>query len=99
LIALRHRYPALRTGTYQVLSALGTDYVFARTLEEETLWVAVNTGMEPTRIELQLGSQQSSSFPTKQLFGTSEFEVYQTDDLSFSLSIQLAARSGCILGQ
>jgi cyclomaltodextrinase / maltogenic alpha-amylase / neopullulanase len=99
LIALRHRYPALRTGTYQVLSALGTDYVFARTLEEETLWVAVNTGMEPTRIELQLGSQQSSSFPTKQLFGMSEFEVYQTDDLSFSLSIQLAARSGCILGQ
>jgi hypothetical protein len=46
-----------------------------------------------------LSPQQSSPFPTKQLFGTSEFEVYQTDDLSYYLVIQLAARSGCILAE
>jgi glycosidase len=44
LIALRHRYPALRTGQYAVLYAEQNLYSFARTLEAERVVVALNTG-------------------------------------------------------
>jgi cyclomaltodextrinase/neopullulanase len=48
LIALRHRYPALRTGTYEVLHAEGSGYIFSRTLGSDRILVALNAGAENT---------------------------------------------------
>ncbi len=48
LIALRHAYPALRTGDYQVLFAQGELYILARTLEKEELIIAINAGTAAT---------------------------------------------------
>lgn len=42
-IALRHRYPALRTGEYQPLYAHKGVFVFGRKLKEQTIIVAFNT--------------------------------------------------------
>jgi glycosidase len=50
LIALRHRYIALRTGTYEVLHAEGQVYIFSRTLAGETLAIALNVGSQPQRL-------------------------------------------------
>ncbi|NMF83834.1 glycoside hydrolase family 13 protein [Nodosilinea sp. P-1105] len=47
LINLRHRYPALRTGTYGVVYAEGETYVFTRSLDSDRLAVALNTGTAP----------------------------------------------------
>ena len=46
LIALRHQYAALRTGTYKTLYADQYLYVFARILEDQEVIVAVNTAQE-----------------------------------------------------
>ncbi|TVP66330.1 MAG: DUF3459 domain-containing protein [Leptolyngbya sp. LCM1.Bin17] len=47
LIRLRHRYPALRTGTYGVVYAEGETYVVNRSLDSDRLAVALNTGTAP----------------------------------------------------
>ncbi len=52
LIDLRHRYEALRTGSYETVAAQGDTYVFARSLPEERLIVAINTGETAARVEL-----------------------------------------------
>jgi cyclomaltodextrinase/neopullulanase len=94
LIALRHTYAALRTGTYQVLYAAGTAYVFARILETEELIVAINVGTAPTKIELQLAEiGLATQPPSKLLYGVGE--VYWADQKQ--LILDLPPRSGCIL--
>jgi cyclomaltodextrinase / maltogenic alpha-amylase / neopullulanase len=96
LISLRHTYPALRTGTYRVLYAQGSAYVFARTLDDEELLVAVNVGTESLNIRLDLTSLGLKSNPEQQLFGTAQIEWPQGEVAH--LSIDLAPRSGCVLG-
>jgi neopullulanase len=54
--ALRHAYPALRRGTFTPLHAGGELYVFARTLGDETLMVALNTGTEQAPVYWNAGS-------------------------------------------
>jgi glycosidase len=44
VIALRRAHPALRTGAYRRLFADGSIYAFARSLDDETLVVAINAG-------------------------------------------------------
>jgi glycosidase len=94
LIALRHQYPALRTGDYKVLFAEGTVYVFARTLGDEEIIVAVNVGTAPAedvRVEAALKSK-----PSKLLYGTAE--VSWSVEGESKLQLNLPSRSGCILG-
>ncbi|MBW4550523.1 MAG: glycoside hydrolase family 13 protein [Aphanocapsa sp. GSE-SYN-MK-11-07L] len=98
LIGLRHTYPALRIGTYRILHAQGTIYVFARTLGEEELLIAVNIGTEPEQVNLKIADLGLNSLPTKQLFGTAQLELEPANPPA-DLVIKLAARSGCILGQ
>lgn len=43
LISLRHQYPALRTGSYEILYAKDSVYCFARILDSEVVVVAINT--------------------------------------------------------
>ncbi|MEM9980801.1 MAG: alpha-amylase family glycosyl hydrolase, partial [Cyanobacteria bacterium P01_D01_bin.2] len=93
LIRLRHLYPALRTGTYQVLSASGQLLVFARTLSEQTVIVAVNTGDQPEHSSLSLAAIALQSPPAKQLYGSGKMAL--TGD---RLDMTLPAQSALIVG-
>jgi len=95
LIALRHRYAALRSGEYQLLSAAGLVYVFGRILAEEKLIVAVNVGTDDAKIQVHLDNWQLH--PSKLLFGKAEI-TWQTTETVSQLTLALPARSGCILG-
>ncbi|HAX86557.1 MAG TPA: alpha-amylase [Cyanobacteria bacterium UBA11370] len=93
LIALRHAYPALRTGQYQVLFAEGTAYVFARILGTEEIIVAVNVGTESVSITIEVDSLESK--PSQLLYGHTE--VSWTEQKT-NLALNIPPRSGCILG-
>ncbi len=94
LIALRHAYPALRTGAYELLFAQGTVYVFARILGPEELIVAVNSGTAPAKVSLEASRLRSQ--PTQLLYGTTEAEWTGVGESS-QLTLSLPARTGCIL--
>lgn len=91
LITLRHNYPALRTGDYQVLFAQGELYVFTRTLETEELIIAVNAGTATTTANLDVTTLHTQ--PHKCLYGAAEFAWHGEQ-----LSLTLPPRTGCILG-
>lgn len=96
LISLRHTYPALRTGAYQVLYAQGELYVFARSLGTEELIIAVNAGT--ARAKASIGTNKLKSQPSQLLYGTADIEWIGAEE-SRQLELSLPARSGCILGQ
>lgn len=52
--ALRHRYPALRTGAFEPLHAAGQVYAFARRLQGQTAVVIFNAGAAAARVTLKL---------------------------------------------
>jgi cyclomaltodextrinase / maltogenic alpha-amylase / neopullulanase len=91
LIALRHQYPALRTGRYRVLAAEGQVYVFARILEESELAIAVNTGTESASVKIEGDGLRSQ--PKQVLYGSPEV-AWESNQLH----LKLLPRSGCILG-
>lgn len=95
LIAVRHRYPALRTGAYQVLSAEAETYVFARILGTEELIVAVNTGTTPVTVTVLAPTLQSQ--PSQVLYGNCAAHWHSNEDCR-QLELSLPARTGCILG-
>ncbi|MBD2505663.1 glycoside hydrolase family 13 protein [Anabaena azotica] len=94
LIALRHAYPALRTGDYQVLWAQGALYVFARTLEKEELIIAVNVGTAPAQANVDTTSLQTQ--PNKLLYGQAEIN-WDNSEPTKQLSLNLPPRSGSII--
>ena len=95
LIALRHHYPALRTGNYEILLAQDSLYAFLRTLTDaEDVIIAINAGEQPEQLtldplcpnpktlELKYGDRTTAQSLTSQ--GT-------------TISFELPPRSGCIL--
>lgn len=93
LIALRHQYPALRTGAYKILGTQGMVYVFARILGETALIVAINGGTEKATVELPLDAAQLKSKPNQLLYGNAEIRWEE-----MCLCLSLPPRQGCILG-
>lgn len=91
LIALRHQYPVLRTGKYEVLAAEGQVYVFARMLADSVMIVAVNTGTESASVRVEATNARSQ--PNKLLYGRAEISWE-----SNRLSLTLPPRQGCLLG-
>ncbi|MBE9207755.1 glycoside hydrolase family 13 protein [Nostoc sp. LEGE 06077] len=94
LIDIRHAYPALRIGDYQVLYAQGTLYVFARTLGTEELIIAVNTGTGSAIANIDITSLPTQ--PSKLLFGYAEYEWNNAGETK-QLSLTVPPRTGCIL--
>ena len=90
LIALRHAHPALRTGDYKILHAEGTVYVFARSLGDDNLIVAVNAGTNSAKITLNQSDLKPQS---KLLYGAADFQWVDQQ-----LELHLPERSGCVLG-
>ena len=77
LIALRHRYPALRTGAYAVLHAEGDGYVLSRTLGDERVAIALNTGTAPLTLStaaLGLGAAAGPGPATVFTYGEASWE-------------------------
>ncbi|WP_231866961.1 alpha-amylase family glycosyl hydrolase, partial [Anabaena sp. 4-3] len=95
LIALRHAYPALRTGDYTVLWARGELYIFARTLGNEELMIAVNAGTASAQVNFNVTSLKTQ--PNQLLYGNAEFQ-WQGEGKTQQLTLTLPPRSGCILG-
>ena len=95
LIALRHKYPALRTGSYKILFAEGTVYVFARILGDEEIVVAVNVATQEANISFEAATLKCPH--EKLLFGKGEF-VWKGEGETRHLELMLPARSGLILG-
>ena len=92
LIAIRHAYPALRTGTYRTIYAQGAVYAFVRTLAAVEILVAVNTSTESETLSLDLAALGIGTQSKQQLFGTAKLAQSGTN-----VTIDLSPRSGCIL--
>ncbi len=92
LIAIRHQYPALRTGSYQVLWAEGLVYVFARILDSEVVIVAVNSSTESATVKVDV--KDLPTFPDQIIYG--DCTVNKLTD-SQQLELNLPGRQGCIL--
>lgn len=95
LIALRHTYPALRIGEYQVISAQGALYIFARTLGTEELIIAVNVGTASAQTDIDITNLQTQ--PNKLLYGKAQFTWHSQGETKL-LSLNIPPRSACILG-
>ncbi len=91
LISIRHHYPALRTGSYKVLYAQGTLYVFARILGSEEIIVAVNAGTAEVTATIKV--EDLTSQPSKILYGKGEASWSEKEN---SLTIHIPSRSGSI---
>ncbi|WP_013320735.1 glycoside hydrolase family 13 protein [Gloeothece verrucosa] len=89
IIAIRHQYAALRTGDYQIVYADDTVYVFSRTLDNQTVIVAVNVD----------NSERNVNFEGKNGEVLANQLVYGEGDLSWDnnqASLKIPGRSGCI---
>ncbi|MBE9182750.1 DUF3459 domain-containing protein [Oculatella sp. LEGE 06141] len=92
LIELRHRYPALRTGGYEVLFAEGLVYALARSLDETSLIVAINAGTEAAEVKLEAVARRLPSQPERVVYGNGE-ATWMGDHLL----LNLPGRSGLVL--
>jgi cyclomaltodextrinase len=94
LIALRHRYPALRRGKYRVLHAQEHIYVFARILEGEEIIVAVNTNTASAKDSFSV--TKLTSQPQKIVYGDGQVS-WDVSEKDIHLEVSLPARSGLII--
>lgn len=91
LIKLRHQYPALRRGNYQVIYSDEFVYIFSRELEQEKIMIAVNidTNKQEIKIDnLSLNIEQV-------LWGDKIFSSQQQGETD-NLILNLDPRSGMI---
>ncbi|WP_066349425.1 glycoside hydrolase family 13 protein [Geminocystis sp. NIES-3708] len=93
LIKLRHQYSALRTGNYQVLFAEKDVYIFSRTLEQETIIIAINSGISESNIIIKNFSLSFISI--KIIFGEGIYN-YQKKDSTIDLFLTIPARNSII---
>jgi len=97
LIALRRDHAALRVGGYEVLATMGMGYVFARTLPQELIIVAVNAAEQSCQLTVPFTLAWQGKLPESRLFGPGT-AVWQHDVSPLQLTLQLPARSGLVLG-
>jgi len=81
LIAIRRQHPALQTGNYEIIGTQGMLYVFARTLPEEIIVVAINAGTELAEETFDI---DVNLLPTEQLYGDGNWSL-QDRQLTLSL--------------
>ena len=74
LIRLRHHHGVLRTGDYEVLHAVGHGYAFSRSLDQETIVVAVNTAAV-TPVSLAVAELLEDNPPFTPVFSYGKAEV------------------------
>ena len=105
IIALRHTYPALRIGSYQILFAQGDIFVFARVLDSEEIVVAVNVGNESAEVAFEaiglrfpeMETIPLSSRPRRELLGNGK-SCRSNDSEDYHLEISMSPLSYLVLG-
>ena len=90
LIALRHQYPALRTGSYEILYAQGSVYVFARILNQAEIIIAINSGTESITVNFPVTKLESQ--PERVLLGSGRL-AWQSEVERSHLEITLPPRN------
>ncbi len=90
LIALRHQYPALRTGKYEILYAQDSVYIFARILDREEIIVALNVGTESATVNFPVTKLESQ--PEQILLGSGRL-TWQKEVERSELEITLPPRN------
>ncbi|BAQ65640.1 glycoside hydrolase family 13 protein [Geminocystis sp. NIES-3709] len=91
LIKLRHQYPALRRGKYQVLKAQENIYIFSRELDKEKIIIAINIGNKSQEITLELEENVN-----KIIWGEGSFLIDKIPE-HYILSLRLKPRDSLIL--
>ena len=94
LIALRHQYAALRTGTYKTLYADHNLYIFGRILDDQELIVAVNVGTE--QADTVFGVTELQSQPEKVVYGSGRLYWHNTTE-GKKLELIIPGRSSMIV--
>lgn len=92
LIALRHRYPALRTGHYAPLIAQGQVYGFGRSDENMCLWIMVNAAEQCETVSVPITSENAQN-RLEHLYGSVEI----MSGAPGRVQMVIPARSGGIL--
>ena len=95
LIALRHQYASLRTGSYKTLYANETIYILARILEGEETIVAVNVGNSQSIVTFAVTELQSQ--PDNVVWGSGRLAWHSIPG-DLKLEITIPARNGLIIG-
>ncbi len=90
LIALRHQYPALRTGNYQILYAEDAVYVFARVLKSEVVIVAIN--VDSSEITVKFPIPNLPNQPANLVYGDGTVS-WQTSSGENCLELSLPSRN------
>ena len=96
LIALRHQYPCLRTGSYKTLYADAKVYIFARILEDEEIIVAVNTDRDTCVADFIITELQSQ--PNKVVYGSGRLAWHNSAQAN-KLEVTLPAGSSMIVAE
>ncbi len=94
LIALRHKYSSLRTGSYKTLYADINVYIFARILDDREVIIAVNIGKEQSKVEFVVTELRAQ--PTDVVYGAGRLTWHNTSDAN-KLEITIPARSSLIV--
>ncbi len=91
LIALRHQYPALRTGSYRQFHAEGWVYGFERAWADSQLAIVVNAGESPAQAPLP-----TPQAGVKLLYGSAEVTVSAPSE-GADWGVTLPPRQGCVI--
>ncbi|VXD17772.1 Cyclomaltodextrinase [Planktothrix serta PCC 8927] len=94
LISLRHKYEALRIGSYKILYAEGIVYGFARCLGNEEIIVFVNSGTESAQIDFTVSDLKTC--PNRLIYGEGKLTWKQEEDRT-ELEVNLPPRQGMIV--
>jgi cyclomaltodextrinase len=92
-VALRHRYPVLRTGTFEPFYAKDRVYAFHRKLEQQEAIVVFNAATTATTCQLPVEHVESSSF--YQVWPEEKNDAYQVNENHFELVVP--ARNALVL--
>jgi cyclomaltodextrinase len=94
MIALRHAHPALRTGAYHRLYANDDVYIFARTHDDETLLIAINSAATPRTVTFPITpfARPGGAGPQHVLFGKGTADRQQDQ-----IEVMIEARDGVVV--
>jgi glycosidase len=89
VVTLRKQNPALRRGDFKRLWSADGTYTFSRSLDGETLVIALNTSDSPQQVEVTYETKK----PPKAVFGEAS-EIAVSDS---RLKFKIPARCGVVL--
>ena len=91
--ALRHRFPVLRTGTFQSLYANEQIYAFGRQSDQQEAVIVFNADTRATRQTIPVQEMISNTF--QQVWPEGNYHPYQVSD--HQIEITVPAREGLVL--